>query len=428
MARHPERPVGEPAPARRPRLCRWVVRFGRRALKRPLLAAVLALPTTLLALLVVVCSMLLFVRNLGATAQACTAAEAKAPVTPAEYPTGPDAPGPGSPPQNFIPAYFAAANQADAQLGPLGPYVLMGIHEVESGFGRSDAAGVKNGINFANCCKGPFQFYDTSEWSTWKAKSPVSGQTYARDGDRDGDVSIYSNHDAMFAAGALLHASGAPGDWNAAIFAYNHSTAYRDQVLARARYFQQHVQPPAGAAAPPAAAPNAGQGSATQIAAAAGCDVDPEQVIAPAEGGPYSPPLAKRSYTITTKFWTWRGNYNHEGTDLAAPTGTPIHAIGDGKVAVAGEVSGYGNYTCIDHTQRMDSCYGHQSRIDVKVGETVHSGQVIGAVGSTGDSSGPHLHFEIHIDKAPQCPANYVGIDPAAWCESNSPGFGAKPG
>jgi murein DD-endopeptidase MepM/ murein hydrolase activator NlpD len=97
----------------------------------------------------------------------------------------------------------------------------------------------------------------------------------------------------------------------------------------------------------------------------------------------------------------------HPGVDFGAPLGTPIHAAGDGTVAFAGLESGYGNYTCIDHGNGIATCYGHQSVILVKLGDKVTKGQVIGLVGSTGYSNGPHLHFEVRI--------NGQVTDPLPW-------------
>ena len=391
--------------------------------------ATMAVPVILFTGFVLVGAMLLFVREIGATVNACEEISAPVPVAVVEQsddaPGGDDAPGPGTPPGNFVEAYFEAANQPDAQLGEIGPFVLMAIHEIESGFGRSDAAGVKEGINFADCCKGPFQFYDTSEWSTWTAHSSISDKPYGRDGDGDGDVYIYSNHDAMFAAAALLADSGAPADWPGAIFAYNHLDSYRDQVLSQADYFQKHVRPPSGFEPADAGA----SPEVRQVANAAGCEGDAiTQVVEPEDGGPYSQPLPTRSFVISGQFWEWRGNYNHEGSDLAAPTGTLIRAIGAGEVTVAGEVGGYGLYTCIEHTQRLTSCYAHQSKLEVEVGDTVERGQPIGLVGSTGHSTGPHLHFEIYLDGVGVCPANYVGADPTTWCAPGAPGIEKKSG
>ena len=88
----------------------------------------------------------------------------------------------------------------------------------------------------------------------------------------------------------------------------------------------------------------------------------------------------------------------HPGIDFGAALGTPIHAAGDGVVVFAGVESGYGNYTCINHGNGVATCYGHQSLILVKVGDQVKRGAVIGLVGSTGYSTGPHLHFEVRIN------------------------------
>jgi murein DD-endopeptidase MepM/ murein hydrolase activator NlpD len=98
----------------------------------------------------------------------------------------------------------------------------------------------------------------------------------------------------------------------------------------------------------------------------------------------------------------------HPGMDIGVPTGTPIHAADGGRVAIAGWVGGYGNYTCIQHTASLSTCYGHQSAINVSVGQQVSKGQVIGLVGSTGHSTGPHLHFEVRVNGAVTNPMNYL--------------------
>lgn len=84
----------------------------------------------------------------------------------------------------------------------------------------------------------------------------------------------------------------------------------------------------------------------------------------------------------------------HKGVDFAAPSGTPIQAAGDGVVEVAGWQGGYGNYVRIRHAANYSTAYGHMSRIGVKAGQRVKQGQVVGSVGSTGVSTGPHLHYE----------------------------------
>ncbi|MDR3497718.1 MAG: M23 family metallopeptidase [Parvibaculum sp.] len=89
----------------------------------------------------------------------------------------------------------------------------------------------------------------------------------------------------------------------------------------------------------------------------------------------------------------------HEGVDFAAPKGTPIYAAGDGVVKIAGWVNGYGNFVELGHANKYETAYGHMSAFakGIRVGTRVHQGQVIGYVGSTGRSTGPHLHYEIHI-------------------------------
>ncbi len=98
----------------------------------------------------------------------------------------------------------------------------------------------------------------------------------------------------------------------------------------------------------------------------------------------------------------------HPGMDIGVPTGTPIRAADGGRVAIAGWVGGYGNYTCIQHTASLSTCYGHQSVLKVHVGEQVTQGQIIGLSGSTGHSTGPHLHFEVRVNGAVTNPMNYL--------------------
>lgn len=85
----------------------------------------------------------------------------------------------------------------------------------------------------------------------------------------------------------------------------------------------------------------------------------------------------------------------HKGVDFGAPTGTPIFAAGDGVVGRAGWFGGYGNYVTVRHNGTYSTAYGHMSKILVKPGQRVRQGQVIGRVGTTGNSTGPHLHFEV---------------------------------
>ena len=114
--------------------------------------------------------------------------------------------------------------------------------------------------------------------------------------------------------------------------------------------------------------------------------------------------------TITSPFG-WRSNpfggapEFHQGLDIAAPTGTTVTAAAAGTVIMAQWYGGYGNYILIDHGGGYSTGYGHLSAIYVSNGQTVQRGQAIGAVGSTGQSTGPHLHFEIRIAGKPVDPA-----------------------
>ncbi|HEY6780551.1 MAG TPA: peptidoglycan DD-metalloendopeptidase family protein [Thermoleophilaceae bacterium] len=98
----------------------------------------------------------------------------------------------------------------------------------------------------------------------------------------------------------------------------------------------------------------------------------------------------------------------HAGVDIAVPTGTPIHAADAGRVVLMGWVDGYGNYTCIQHTSSLSTCYGHQSRFGTSNGAAVSQGQVIGYVGCTGHCFGPHVHFETRITGSPVDPMGYL--------------------
>jgi murein DD-endopeptidase MepM/ murein hydrolase activator NlpD len=99
----------------------------------------------------------------------------------------------------------------------------------------------------------------------------------------------------------------------------------------------------------------------------------------------------------------------HAGIDIAAGIGTPIIAAGSGTVTRAGWNNGFGNYVSIDHGGGYSTAYGHLNSISVRSGQSVSSGQTIGTVGSTGDSTGPHLHFEVRVNGIPKDPLEYIG-------------------
>ncbi len=98
----------------------------------------------------------------------------------------------------------------------------------------------------------------------------------------------------------------------------------------------------------------------------------------------------------------------HQGLDIAAPRGTPVVATGAGVVTFAQWRSGYGNTVIIDHGYGFKTFYGHNSSLKVKVGQRVGKGELIALMGSTGRSTGSHVHYEVHVNGKPQNPANYM--------------------
>ncbi len=97
----------------------------------------------------------------------------------------------------------------------------------------------------------------------------------------------------------------------------------------------------------------------------------------------------------------------HAGIDFPAETGTPVLAAADGTVTGAGFTSGYGNYVIIEHEDGYSTLYAHMEEILTEEGETVQKGDEIGTVGSTGNSTGPHLHFELRLNDEPIDPSDY---------------------
>lgn len=133
--------------------------------------------------------------------------------------------------------------------------------------------------------------------------------------------------------------------------------------------------------------------------------------------GNFSYPIQAGKYTITSGFGnrsnpTSVGNEFHKGIDLAAPSGTPIFASASGTVIYARygvqPYGGYGNLVIIQHNASLVSMYGHCSKLLVSVGQAVQKGQIIAQVGSTGDSTGNHCHFEIRLNGKSVSPLSYL--------------------
>lgn len=119
---------------------------------------------------------------------------------------------------------------------------------------------------------------------------------------------------------------------------------------------------------------------------------------------------------LTSAFGTRADPFNgrrarHNGIDIPGPVGTPIYATADGTVGRAQRLGGYGNYVEIEHGLALQTRYGHLSQILVQPGQRVRRGDIIGLMGSTGRSTGSHLHYEVRIAGAPMNPMQFVADD-----------------
>jgi murein DD-endopeptidase MepM/ murein hydrolase activator NlpD len=136
-------------------------------------------------------------------------------------------------------------------------------------------------------------------------------------------------------------------------------------------------------------------------------------------------PGSKDGYTTPVRYayisspYGQRWGRMHQGIDLAASQGEPIYALAGGKVAYSGWEPGYGNSVVIKHGNGMQTRYAHCSRVLVKAGAVVSKGAVVARIGSTGHSTGPHLHLEVIVDGLRRNPEWYYKFDKDAL-----PGYG----
>ncbi|GAA4879172.1 peptidoglycan DD-metalloendopeptidase family protein [Saccharopolyspora cebuensis] len=256
-----------------------------------------------------------------------------------------------------IPADYLALYQQAAPTCPgLDWSILAAIGKVETDHGRSTLPGVAEGtVNHAQA-GGPMQFLQPT-FDAYDDTIPPGGAT---------PPSRYNPHDAIHAAAAYLCDSGAPEDLYTAIYAYNHADWYVRKVLAQAEQYRTAATVP----------PQAG-----------GWGV-------PAQG------------TCTSGFGPRNGE-RHNGLDIAAPTGTPIVAATDGTVIDSGPATGYGLWIRIQHPGGVITTYGHNHTNHVQSGQAVRAGQPIGEIGNRGESTGPHLHFQIDAGGQPVDPVTY---------------------
>lgn len=106
-----------------------------------------------------------------------------------------------------------------------------------------------------------------------------------------------------------------------------------------------------------------------------------------------------------------RGAENHPGLDFKAQYGDPIHATANGEVVFAGVMGGYGNVVRIAHKSGYETLFAHMSSINASVGQHIQAGDVVGKVGSTGRSTGPHLHYEVRLNNEPLDPENFLSFN-----------------
>lgn len=135
-----------------------------------------------------------------------------------------------------------------------------------------------------------------------------------------------------------------------------------------------------------------------------------ERIESQSVNGIYLACLPVTDYTISSRFGADESvrDHTHMGLDLAADYGEDIHATADGIIKVADWWDGYGNLIIIDHGNGIETYYGHCSKLYVSEGQEVKAGDVVAAVGSTGNSTGNHCHFEIRIDGTQVNPQNYL--------------------
>ena len=145
----------------------------------------------------------------------------------------------------------------------------------------------------------------------------------------------------------------------------------------------------------------------------------PARQARPRRTQPAAPVKAERIFSwplcgrLTSGFGPRKRNF-HDGIDLAAPVGTPVHAAGDGHVAFSGTLRGYGKVVILKHANEFHTVYAHHHRNRVKKGARVRRGDIIGEVGVTGRVTGPSLHFEIRKGRVARDPIPYL----AAKCRT----------
>ncbi len=265
--------------------------------------------------------------------------------------------------------YLAVYQQAAPTCPGLDWSVLAGIGKIETNHGRLNAPGVHNGENSAGA-GGPMQFLQPTFASVVRKHPPPSGGMQP--------PSRYDPHDAIYTAAGYLCDGGARDnhDLRAAIYQYNHADWYVRQVLDQAAAYRAAQQP----------------------------HPDQGAWVVPTDG------------RCSSGFGTRNGEF-HKGQDIAAPIGTPVLAASSGTVIASGPASGYGLWIRIQHPDGTITTYGHNHRNHVTTGQVVQKGHNIGDVGNRGQSTGPHLHFQLEQAGQPLDPTAFYDDHRIALCD-----------
>jgi murein DD-endopeptidase MepM/ murein hydrolase activator NlpD len=310
--------------------------------------------------------------------------------------------GAGPIPAGLVPVFNEAAH-----VYAVNAYLLASIADQESTFGTGPGWRTVNSagcVGLMQMCVGGGggDSWDATKYAYRRGRRPAS---YSFKTDRHPDV--LDSFDNVMAAAVHLRGKvgGRPiprldGLAYRALCGYYGACAdgiagnYAADVLDRARSWERQAT-----ASPPESTPALG----------------PTAALAWPARGPVTSPFCERR--------PWEAC--HPGIDIGIPSGTPILAAAAGRVSVvqpAGVSGGYGNFTCLEHTGVLSTCYAHQQRFLVRVGELIACGQPIGISDCTGRCFGPHLHFEVRLNNQPICPAPYLGVPSNTICAPGSPG------
>jgi murein DD-endopeptidase MepM/ murein hydrolase activator NlpD len=251
-------------------------------------------------------------------------------------------------PEEYLPVFLRAQEKYGVSWA-----VLAAICRVETEFGKNVAVSEAGAI-------GLMQFM------------PATFEQYKQDGDSDGVYDPHNPRDAIYSAANMLKAGGFSMDPRGAIFNYNHANWYVNKIMDFAAQYSSMVIP-----------------------VGSGLWPLPAQHIRIESG------YGTRRHPIRQRY------HFHDGIDIPAPGGTPVKAVQDGRVDWDREKGEYGLCVVLDHGG-CRSLYAHLSGVTVKNGDVVKAGQVIGYVGSTGLSTGPHLHFSVYVNGQPCNPEEWL--------------------